>query len=117
MKTVVKNIGTPSGKRVLNANQTKGAAVKAPDETRWNVYYSKVERVIKQNAAIFIAQLDPEVELTAHQQLGPSNLEQAGKVVKMLKPSLVATKEAESDHAYISDAITLLKKLHFEVKK
>ena len=95
-------------------NQTKEAAVKAPYKTRWNAYCSKVERVIKQKAAIFIAQLDPEVKLTARQQLGHSDWELAENV-KVLKPSLVATKEAEGDYACISDVISLLKKLHYEV--
>ena len=72
--------------------QTEEAAVKAPNRTRRNAYYSMVERVIKRKAAIVIALVDPKVKLTALQQLGPSDWELAETVVKVLKPSLVASK-------------------------
>ena len=36
-----------------------------------DAYYSMIERVLKQKAAIVIAQLGPEVKLTAREQLAP----------------------------------------------
>ena len=74
-----------------------------------------LESVSKSRERITVAQSDPELGLTANQQLSPTNWELLGKVLAVLKPAFIATKEAEGDTCLISDVIPLVKKLHLEI--
>ena len=74
-----------------------------------------LESVNKSRERITVAQSDPELGLTANQQLSPTNWELLGKVLAVLKPAFIATKEAEGDTCLISDVIPLVKKLHLEI--
>ena len=74
-----------------------------------------LESVNKSRERITVAQSDPELGLTANQQLSPTNWELLGKVLAVLKPAFFATKEAEGDTCLISDVISLVKKLHLEI--
>ena len=110
-KALVKKLRTPSGKRILELRDS----LKLPSETRWNSHYIMLESVNKSRERITAAQSDPELGLTANQQLSPMNWELLTKILAVLKPAFIATKEAEGDTCSISDVIPLVKKLHHEI--
>ena len=108
-KTLIKPLRTPKGKQILTESQRinhrKPCSLLQSNKTRWNSTYAMFERLYEEKSVVTIAQVHTELQLAPAQQMSPSDWDLISKSLKILKPFVEATKEAEGDHALLSEVI------------
>lgn len=115
-KKLIIKLRTPTGKRILNGHQSSETALITPCDTRWNSYYMMLQCISSKKTPVTISQQEPELELSAGQQMSPGDWDLVVKILAILKPIYNTTKAAEYDDISIAEVIPLLKKLNYEIE-
>ncbi|KAL5266542.1 hypothetical protein ACHWQZ_G003796 [Mnemiopsis leidyi] len=117
MLYLVKKMRTPLGKQALNKHQDEDhyKSLVRVVETRWNSYYVMAETVMKNKTAVTLAQLDPDLNMSARKQLTALDWETIKKFLLVVKPIYTLTVVAQSENMCISQVIPFVKRLKFEL--
>ena len=68
-------------------------------------------------SVVTLAQAHTELQLAPAQQMSPSDWDLTSKSLKILKPFVEVTKEAEGDHALLSEVIPMVNMLKSEINR
>ena len=120
-KTLIKRLRTPKGKQILTESQRinhrKPRSLLQSNKTRWNSTYAMFERLNDEKSVVTLAQAHTELQLAPAQQMSPSDWDLTSKSLKILKPFVEVTKEAEGDHALLSEVIPMVNMLKSEINR